>query len=271
MFGKELGIIGTGNMGTALLKGILKKGVIENEKIVIFDINTALLEEKAKELNVDKARDNIELARRSKFILIAVKPQVINSVLEQLGSCVTDENIIISIAAGISLNHISKLVKKEIGMVRIMPNTPALVGCGASVICHNGKLSDSELDFVKNMFNAVGLAFELDEKYLDAVTGLSGSGPAYVFLIIKSLAEGGVKMGLPHDISLKLAAQTVLGAAQMVLETNEHPEKLKDMVTSPGGTTVEGLHMLEKGNLKATLISAVEAATEKSRKLAAQK
>lgn len=271
MYSKDLGIIGVGNMGNALLRGILNASIINKSKIIIYDINDKLLSNRSQEVGVDKANSNRELVQKSKYILIAVKPQVINSVLEDLDENINDGQIIISIAAGVTINQIKSIIKKEIGIVRVMPNTPALVGSGASVLSHNNKFDVGELEFIKKMLSAVGLVLELEEKHLDAVTGLSGSGPAYVFVIIKALAEGGVKMGLPHDISLKLAAQTVLGAAKMVLETNEHPEKLKDMVTSPGGTTVEGLHMLEKGNIRGTLINAVEAATEKSRKLASKK
>ena len=267
MSNKELGIIGIGNMGTALLKGILNSKIVEENKIIIFDTNENLLNDRSQEFNVDTANNNIELAQESKYILIAVKLQVIDSVLKEISSVVNEQKIIVSIAAGITINHIEEYLNKKTGIIRIMPNTPALVSAGASAMSYNKIVNKEDLEYIKNILNSVGIIVELDEKYIDAVTGLSGSGPAYFFMIIEALADGGVKMGLPRNIALKLAAQTCFGAAKMVLETNEHPGKLKDMVTSPGGTTITALHVLEKGKLRATLIKAVEAATLKSKSI----
>jgi len=267
MFDKELGIIGVGNIGSALLNRIVNSKIIEKQKIIIYDIDEDLLNRRSDEFNVEFAQNNIELASKSKYILIAVKPQVINSVLEEIGSLINNQQIIISIAAGIPLKYLSKFIKNNVGLIRIMTNTPALIGCGASAISHNGKINEEALNYVKNIFNAVGIVVELDEIHIDAVTGLSGSGPAYVFLVIEALADGGVKMGLPRSVSLKLAAQTVFGAAKLVIETGKHPALLKDMVTTPGGTTIDALHMLEIGNMRSILIDAVETATNKSRLL----
>ena len=265
MSDKQLGIIGIGNMGAAILNGILSSNVFKSEEVIIYDINGALLEKRSKEFNVEKAENNKNLVSNVEYILIAVKPQVIDGVLEEIGALITDQHTIISIAAGISIDFIQKILKKQIGIIRVMPNTPALVGAGASAMAHNESVNDDDLNYVKKLLNSVGIVVELDEKHIDAVTGLSGSGPAYIFIIIEALADGGVKMGLSRDIALKLAAQTVLGSAKMVLETGNHPGILKDMVTSPGGTTITALHEIEKGNLRATLISAVEAATLKSK------
>jgi pyrroline-5-carboxylate reductase len=265
MFSKDLGIIGVGNMGSALLKGILEEKTVDNDKIIIHDISSDLLDQRAEEFNVSKATNNVSLIQSAKYILIAVKPQIIEQVLREIGFEITEEHTIISIAAGISLDFISKSIKKNIGLIRVMPNTPALVGAGASAIAYNKSVSKEALDYVKKLLNSVGIVVELEEKHIDAVTGLSGSGPAYIFIIIEALADGGVKMGLSRDIALKLAAQTVLGSAKMVLETGKHPGVLKDMVTSPGGTTITALHELEKGKLRGTLIGAVEAATLKSK------
>ncbi len=264
---KQIGIIGIGNMGTALLKGLISSKTESCENILIFDTNQELLEERVKEFKVESAQSNTTLVRDSKYIILAVKPQVINKLLEEIGSFLNDNNIIISIAAGVSISQIQKLIKKNVNIVRVMPNTPALIREGVSVICHDNSINPNDLDYIKGIFNAVGMVLELDEKYIDAVTGLSGSGPAYVFIIIEALSDGGVKMGLPRDIALKLAAQTVLGSAKMYLETKKHPGALKDMVTSPGGTTITALHKIEKGKLRATLISAVEAATLKSKNI----
>lgn len=267
MFRKELGIIGIGNIGLSLLNGIINSKIIEKQKIIIYDIKKDILNQCSNQFNVKIAQNNADLAHNSKYILLAVKPQVINTVLEEIGSVVDEQQIIISIAAGIPLKYISTFFKKDVGLSRVMTNTPALIACGASAISNNGKIHEENLNFIKKIFNAVGIVVELDERHLDAVTGLSGSGPAYIFLIIEALADGGVKMGLSREVSLQLAAQTVLGAAKLVIKTGKHPALLKDMVATPGGTTIDALHMLEIGNIRSILIDAVETATIKSRKL----
>jgi len=267
MISKELGFIGVGNMGTALLRGIISSNIIDKEKIIIYDTKEELINNHVQEFKVEAANSNVELVELTKYILLAVKPQIIDSVLEEISPKLKEDQILISIAAGISLEHIKKVINKEMGLIRVMPNTPALVGEGASVIAHNNKVSKEDLEYVKKFLNSVGIVVELEQKHIDAVTGLSGSGPAYIFIIIEALADGGVKMGLPRDVALKLATQTVLGSAKMVIETGKHPGELKDMVTSPGGTTITALHEIEKGKLRATLISAVEAATLKSKSM----
>jgi len=267
MYDKELGLIGVGNMGTALLKGVLSSNTIDKEKTIIYDVREEVIKNRIQDFNVKAVSSNTELVQQVKFIIIAVKPQNIDSVLEEIGPKLSEDQILISIAAGVTLDYIKKFIGKNIGLVRVMPNTPALVGEGASAIAHNKNVTENDLKYVKKILNSVGKVVELEEKHIDAVTGLSGSGPAYVFIIIEALADGGVKMGLPRNIALKLAAQTVLGAAKMVIETGMHPGELKDMVASPGGTTITALHELEKGNLRATLISAVEAATLKSKSM----
>lgn len=267
MYDKELGLIGVGNMGTALLKGVLSSNTIDKEKTIIYDVREEVIKNRIQEFNVKAVSSNTELIQQVKFIIIAVKPQNIDSVLEEIGPQLSEDQILISIAAGVTLDYIKKFISKNIGLIRVMPNTPALVGEGASAIAHNKTVTENDLKYVKKILTSVGKVVELEEKHIDAVTGLSGSGPAYVFIIIEALADGGVKMGLPRDIALKLAAQTVLGSAKMVIETGIHPGELKDMVASPGGTTITALHEIEKGKLRATLISAVEAATLKSKSL----
>ena len=267
MFENELGIIGTGNIGSALLKTILRKNLISEKNLSFYDKDKTVAEELSAQLNVKVAENNAELARSSRYILLAVKPQVIDNVLDEIGSHLTTDHTLISIAAGISLEHLSKFCNKEVGIIRIMTNTPLLVGMGASAIAHNSKINAESIEFVKKLFNSGGIVVELDEEHIDAVTGLSGSGPAYIFVIIEALADGGVKMGLSRKIALKLAAQTTLGAAKLILETGMHPGELKDMVASPGGTTITALHELEKAGLRATLIRAVEVATERSKAL----
>ena len=267
MHDKELGLIGVGNMGTALLKGILSSNIIDKEMAVIYDVSEEVIKNRIQEFNVKAVNSNTELVQLVKYIIIAVKPQNIDSVLEEIGPKLTEDQILISIAAGVSLEHIKKFIKKNIGLIRVMPNTPALVGEGASAIAHNNDVSEDDLKYVIKVLKSVGKVVILEEKQMDAVTGLSGSGPAYIFVIIEALADGGVKMGLPRNTALTLAAQTVLGSAKLVIETGKHPGELKDMVASPGGTTISALHEIEKGKLRATLISAVEAATLKSKSM----
>ncbi|MFX1313021.1 MAG: pyrroline-5-carboxylate reductase [Promethearchaeota archaeon] len=267
MFQKELGIIGLGKIGTTLLKVFIESNTIEREKIIVYDIDQNILHQRTEKFNVKSAKDNKQLVQESKYVLIAVLPQVIDKVLEEIGSLITEEQILISIAAGISIAHISKYVDKHVGVIRIMTNTPALVREAASAISSNENIKQSNLDFVKSLFNSLGLIVELEEKHLDAVTGLSGSGPAYLFIIMEALADGGVKMGLSREIALKLAAQMVLGSAKLVLETGKHPGELKDMVATPGGTTITAIHEIESAKLRATLIRAVEAATLKSKSM----
>lgn len=267
MFENQLGIIGTGNMGSALLKTILRKNIINEKNLIIYDKDKTVTDELTSQFKVKVAENSAELARSSQHVLLAVKPQIINIVLDEIGSHLTNKQTLISIAAGVSLDHLSKFCNKEVGIIRIMTNTPLMVGMGASAISHNKKVNDDSIEFVKKLFNSGGIVVELDEEHIDAVTGLSGSGPAYIFIIIEALADGGVKMGLSRKIAIKLAAQTALGAAKLILETGKHPGELKDMVASPGGTTITALHELEKSGLRATLIRAVEVATEKSKAL----
>lgn len=265
MFEKELGIIGIGKMGSTLLEQATK--LIDKKKIIIFDINQETLNENSTKFGVEATKSNIELVKKSKYILIAVLPQVIDNVLQEIGSLITKDQVLISIAAGVSIQHISKYLNEDIEIIRIMSNVAALIGEAASVISKNQHVKKENLEYVKKLFEAIGLVIILEERHLDAVTGLSGSGPAYIFLIIESLADGGVKMGLPRDVALKLAAQTALGAAKMILETKSHPAELRDKVATPGGTTVTALHLLESQKLRASLITAVEAATRKSKAL----
>jgi pyrroline-5-carboxylate reductase len=267
MYNKELGIIGTGKIGSALLKRLISTNTIDKSKIIAYDIDENKRNKLSEECNIEYAENNEELARSSKYILVAVIPQVIDTVLKEIGPIVKYDQVIISIAAGVSFNHINKVIDPTVGLIRIMTNTPALVGAAATAIAHNEKVKDYQLEFVKGIFSAVGMVVELEERHLDAVTGLSGSGPAYIFIIIEALADGGVKMGLPRDIALKLAAQTLLGSAKLLLETNIHPAALKDMVATPGGTTITAIHELESAKIRATLIRAVEAATLKSKSL----
>ena len=218
---------------------------------------------------VNTTADNRELTEKSELVILSVKPNSVRKVVNEIKSKITVKKVIVSIAAGIPVKVIARsLGKKKAKIVRVMPNTPALVQAGASVLYCNENLSHKEREEVREIFETVGLAYIVeDEALMDAVTGLSGSGPAFVSMFVEALSDGGVKTGLPRDMALKLAAQTVYGTAKMIIEEKTHPAELKDKVSSPGGTTIEGIHRLESGGFRANVISAVEAAARRSRAL----
>jgi pyrroline-5-carboxylate reductase len=209
----------------------------------------------------------VRVAGNAEIVFIAVKPGIVPVVLREVSGAITPQHLVISIAAGVPIASMESLLPAGARVVRVMPNTPCLVGASATAFALGKNATAQDAACVKTIFDAVGKTFLVEEKLLDAVTGLSGSGPAYVYLVIEALADGGVHMGLPREIATALAAQTVMGAARMVLETRHHPAQLRDMVTSPGGTTMAGLHALECGNLRAAIMNAVEAATERSKEL----
>jgi len=222
--------------------------------------------ELAEKYSIHMTQENREAAAQS-IVVLSVKPQILSRVLDEIGDSIRSESLVISIAAGVPVAAIQAKLRTGTRVVRAMPNTPALVDAGATAIAGGEHAKESDLEDAKKIFDAVGLTVVLDETLLDAVTGLSGSGPAYVFLILEALSDAGVKVGLSRRTSQLLAAQTLLGSAKLLLETNEHPGKLKDMVTSPGGTAITGLHTLEHGGVRTTLMNAVEAATRRSREL----
>jgi pyrroline-5-carboxylate reductase len=263
----KIAFLGSGNMAEALIKGLIASGTAKPEQILAADVSTERLEHLKKSYGIIIHKTNNDAVREAGFIILSVKPQVIEKVLAEIAPAVDDKKLIVSIAAGVSLTNIERALKKGSRVVRVMPNTPALVLAGAAALAAGSSATSDDIALVQSIFNSVGRSVIVDEKLMDAVTGLSGSGPAYVFMIIDALSDAGVKAGLPRPLALELAAQTVYGSAKMVLETKEHPGKLRDMVTSPGGTTIEGLHALEKGKLRATLMNAVEAATARSKEL----
>ena len=210
---------------------------------------------------------NAEVAKFANVLILATKPDQVPAALADISHAFTKSHLLVSIAAGVKLAKLEAALPAGARVIRVMPNTPALVSAGASAFALGKSATAADGELAKKLLFAVGIAFQVKESLLDAVTGLSGSGPAYVYQFIEALSDGGVASGLPRDVATKLAAQTVRGAAKMVLETGQHPGALKDQVTSPGGTTIEGLHELEKGRLRAIVMSAVRAATEKSKKL----
>lgn len=266
----SVGFIGAGQMATALAKGFVAAGTMTPEAIVAYDViadaGLRFYEQTGSRVLPTLA----EVAAHSTVIIIAVKPQQFTLAMSNLHHLIQPHHLVVSIAAGISLKTMAVNLRSDVRMIRVMPNTPCLVGCGASAFSRGQHATHEDAAIVQKLLSSVGYAVEVPEKQLDAVTGLSGSGPAYVYQIIEALSDGGVRVGLPRDTATKLAAQTVLGAAQMVLSTGDHPGRLKDAVTSPGGTTIAGLHALEKGGLRGTLMDAVKAATEKATELGAQ-
>jgi pyrroline-5-carboxylate reductase len=262
-----IGFLGTGKMATALAKGFVRAGLVTPRQIFGSDPLPAARAAFGKETGARIATANARVAELASVLVLATKPDQTLAALAEVRGRFTPRHLLISIAAGVPIAKLESALPQRARVVRVMPNTPALVGASASgfALGKNATRHDGEL--ARRLFSAVGVAVQLKESLLDAVTGLSGSGPAYVYQFIEALSDGGVAAGLPRDVATRLAAQTVLGAAKMVLETGQHPGALKDMVASPGGTTIEGLHELEKGRLRGTVMSAVRAATEKSKKL----
>jgi pyrroline-5-carboxylate reductase len=264
---KKIAFLGGGNMAEALVKGLITAATVKPDQILVADLSMDRLEHLRKTYGILIHKSNVGAAHEAGVIVLSVKPPVIEKVLGEIATTIDDKKLVISVAAGITITRIEKALREGSRVVRVMPNTPALVLAGAAALAGGKSATADDLALAQSIFNSVGRSVVIDEKLMDAVTGLSGSGPAYVFMIIDALSDAGVKAGLPRQLALELAAQTVYGAAKMVLETKEHPGKLRDMVTSPGGTTIEGLHALEKGKLRATLMNAVEAATARSKEL----
>jgi pyrroline-5-carboxylate reductase len=266
MVSDQIAVIGGGNMGEALAGGMVSAGYTSLEKIILaepVETRRSYLESRGYKTTAGGA----DAVRQAETVLFAVKPQDLGSVLDQLNGEVTSGHLLVSIVAGAKTARYTEVFGETARIIRVMPNTPALVAAGAAGLCAGGGATAEDLASAVKMLESVGRAVEMPEELMDAVTGLSGSGPAYVFQFIEALADGGVRAGIPRDKALMLAAQTVMGSAKMVLELEEHPAKLKDMVASPGGTTIAGLHALEKGGLRAAVMDAVLAASERSKEL----
>jgi pyrroline-5-carboxylate reductase len=264
---RTLGFLGAGNMAGALIKGLLHAGVIAPDRIIASDVKSDRLKQLQTAHDIRVTSDNHELVRHCDVLVLATKPQVIDKALSAVAGDVREGTLVISVAAGVPIAALEARLPPNARVVRSMPNTPAIALAGATAIAAGTHATEGDLAVARALFEAVGRVVTLDEAQLDAVTGLSGSGPAYIMLIIEALADGGVKVGLHRDTALLLAAQTVYGSAKLLLETGEHPGRLKDMVTSPGGTAIAGLHTLESGALRKTLIDAVESATKRAGEL----
>jgi pyrroline-5-carboxylate reductase len=262
----DIGFIGAGNMAEAMIRGLLRGNVFAADRVIASAPREERVRELAQTYGIRATTSNRDAAAAG-IVVLSVKPQILGRVLDEIAETLDRESLVISIAAGVPVTAIQSRLAAGTRVVRAMPNTPALVDAAATAIAGGEHARESDLAEAKRIFDAVGITVIVDESQLDAITGLSGSGPAYVFLILEALSDAGVKVGLSRRTSQLLAAQTLLGSAKLLLETNEHPGKLKDMVTSPGGTAITGLHTLEHGGLRTTLINAVEAATRRSREL----
>ena len=270
MIQRKIGFIGAGFMAEALARGILRADLCLARDVFASDPSEARRKAFSEMIGPNVFAENARVAESAEVLILAVKPHVMLAVAEEIQPALNTAHLIVSIAPGVTLGWL----RENLGtgrVVRVMPNTPALLGAGAAAYCAGPQVSKADKDAVEAIFSAVGICIEVEERHMDAVTGLSGSGPAYVYVAIEALSDGGVKMGLPRAAATRLAAQTVLGAARMVLETNRHPAQLKDQVTTPGGTTIEGLHALEKAGVRRAFMDAVEAAALKSRELGASR
>ena len=268
---KKLAVLGTGKLGGILLRAYLRQGLFSAKRVSA----TVKHGEKAaalkKELGVSVTTENRTAVQGADIVLLGVKPQVVSEVLKEIAPELTEKTLVISMAASVPTNYIEQHLGKKVPVVRVMPNTPATVGCGMTGICRGAHAGAEHLEMARAMFDAVGRTVVVDEKNMDAVTGLSASGPAFVYIILESLAEAGVKVGLPRDVATLLAAQTMKGAASVVLETGDHPALLKDAVTTPAGCTIDGILELEEGKLRVTLIKAVVKATSRAGELLFEK
>ena len=265
---KKICIIGTGNMGEALVSGLIGSGSSSPEKIICTDVRESTLEAIEKKYGIQTTTSNPEAVMKSDIIIYAVKPQIMAAVIKETVEKLDMSKLVISIAAGVPMAALESCLNKKLRLIRVMPNIAAAVKEAATAVAAGKNASKEDVEIAMSIFDSIGKTVFIKENYLmDAITGLSGSGPAYIFLIVEALADAGVKVGLARQEAIFLSAQTVLGAAKMLIETKEHPGQLRDKVTSPGGTAIAGLATLEKGGLRTTLINAVEVATNRSREL----
>lgn len=264
---KNISFIGCGNMAQAIINGVVNSNLVNADKVIASDYDASKLQYVKSKNNINTSTDNKEAAAFGDIIILCVKPIHIISAINEIKDSIKENSVIVSIAAGVTIKDLEAAFGKEVKMVRVMPNTPALVGEGMSALCKNNNVLDDEFKGIVKIFESFGRADVIEERLIDAVTGVSGSSPAYVYIFIEALADGAVLEGLPRDKALKMAAQAVLGSAKMVLESGKHPGELKDNVCSPGGTTIEAVYSLEKNNFRGAVIEAVHTASEKNRNM----
>ncbi len=264
---EKIGVIGAGKIGSAIARGVIRAGLVAKENVMASDVSDALRAAIAQELGIKVTADNVELCEFADIVILAVKPQIVDPVAKEIAKKVGKTKLVVSVAAGVPLARIEGSLAPGARVVRVMPNIACVVGAGAAGFAGGTHASAADLERVGSILNSFGVGMPVEEKYLDAVTGLSGSGPAYVFLFMEALADGGVQVGLARDVALKLAMQTVYGAAKMALQSGKHLGELKDEVTSPGGTTIAGLYAMEQKGFRGTVMEAVASATKRSQEL----
>lgn len=262
-----IGFIGTGNMAKAIIGGLLEKGIVCAENIIGADKTEAAAKEAAEHFHIRTTTDNKVAAKEAEILFLSVKPQFLADAVKEITDVISEETLLVSIAAGRTIQDITDMFGKEIRLIRCMPNTPALVGEGCTGVCRNGLVTDADMERVMKLLTAFGIASEVPEKLMDAVVGVSGSAPAYVFLFIEAMADAAVAAGMPRKQAYDFAAQAVLGSAKMVLETGKHPGELKDMVCSPAGTTIEAVKVLEERGFRGIVMDAIEACVNKSKNM----
>ncbi|MBU5268579.1 pyrroline-5-carboxylate reductase [Clostridium cochlearium] len=268
---KNIGLIGCGNMAQAMITGIVSSKIVFGENVFVSDKDEEKLKYIKEKFNVNISKDNKEVAENSDIIILAVKPNKYGEVIQGIKDYVKKDVIIVVIGAGITIDYVEESFEKKLKIIRTMPNTPALVGEGMSAICYNELITENDLEDVVNIFKSFGKVEIIEEDLMDAIPAISGSSPAYVYMFIEALADGAVLDGVPRDKAYKMAAQSVLGAAKMVLETGEHPGELKDRVCSPAGTTIEAVYSLEKNNFRGTIMEAMRKCTDKTREMSKRK
>lgn len=264
---ESIGIVGGGQMGEALVRGMLDAGILNSENVMVVEPDGGRRVYLRKTYSIRVTEDAAELTKACSIIMFAVKPQIMGKVLEQYHNLVNEDHLIISIAAGVPIKTIELGLGENVRVIRVMPNTPVLVQEGASALSPNAKVSAEDMEAAMQIFSAVGTCVQVNESLIDSVTGLSGSGPGYVFTFIEAMIDGGVLAGLPRPVAEKLVLQTVYGSAKLAMDSGENPAVLRGKVTSPGGTTIAGIHILEEAGFRGTVMAAVEAATDKSREL----
>lgn len=267
MLQEKIGIIGAGKIGSAIARGMIRAGLVRCDQVMASDVSEVLRQAIAAELGIKAAADNRALCDFADIVILAVKPQIVDPVAGEIAQSLGRAKLLVSVAAGVPLSRLEANLQPAARVVRVMPNIPCVVGAGASAYAAGTHATSSDLEKVGAILNSFGIGLPVEEKYLDAVTGLSGSGPAYVFVFIEALADGGVQAGLSRDVALKLALQTVYGAARMGIESSKHLGELKDEVTSPGGTTIAGLYALEQKGFRGAVMDAVVNATRRSQEL----
>ncbi len=265
--GKRVAVLGAGKMGGIILRALLNEGMVTPDRACATVLYAHEVESATKTFKISVGQDNVAAVRDADVVFLAVKPQQVKEILESVRGVVRPDQVFISVAASVPTAFMEKALAAKVAVVRAMPNTPAFVRKGMTALCKGAYAEDKHIELAKTLFEAIGRTVIVEEKHMDAITGLSSSGPAYIYIIIESLAEAGVKVGLPRDMATLLAAQTTMGAASMVLETGDHPALLKDAVTTPAGCTIDGILELEEGKLRVTLIKAVVKAVSRAKEL----